>query len=96
MYDACARMLPFRVRLLRAAWPACGAMALLAFGSVPANAQMRSLENPSFELNDPAGPGAPNYEILPDTSVPGWATTTGERGRRSCRSRKRQERKNAR
>lgn len=44
----------------------------------PASAQLRSLENPSFEANDPAGPGAPNFEILPIASVPGWDTTTGE------------------
>lgn len=46
--------------------------------STPAGAQFRSLENPSFESNDPAGPGAPNFQVLPDTSVPGWATTTAE------------------
>lgn len=57
---------------------ALAALVMALGGPAPAAAQMRSLENPSFELNDPAGPGAPNYEILPDTSVPGWATTTGE------------------
>lgn len=50
----------------------------VAVVSAPAGAQFRSLENPSFESNDPAGPGAPNYEIMPDTAVPGWATTTAE------------------
>lgn len=50
----------------------------LAAAAVPAHAQFRSLQNPSFELNDPAGPGAPNFEILPIASVPGWDTTTGE------------------
>jgi len=44
----------------------------------PAHAQFRSLENPSFESNNPAGPGAPNYEIMPIAAVPGWDTTTGE------------------
>lgn len=54
------------------------AVPVLLFAAQPAAAQLRSLENPSFEQNDPAGPGAPNYEIIVDTSVPGWATTTGE------------------
>lgn len=44
----------------------------------PAFAQLRSLENPSFEANDPAGPGAPNFEILSSAAVPGWETTTAE------------------
>jgi uncharacterized repeat protein (TIGR01451 family) len=44
----------------------------------PAHAQLRSLLNPSFELNDPAGPGAPNYEIITNGSVVGWDSTTGE------------------
>ncbi|TAD76007.1 MAG: DUF11 domain-containing protein [Sphingomonadales bacterium] len=44
----------------------------------PAIAQLRSLENPSFEGNDPAGPGAPNFEVLPSSAVPGWETTTNE------------------
>jgi len=46
--------------------------------SSPAHAQLRSLLNPSFESNDPAGPGAPGYEILPIAAVPGWDSTTGE------------------
>lgn len=44
----------------------------------PAHAQLRALQNPSFESNDPAGPGAPNFEILPIASVLGWSSTTGE------------------
>ncbi len=44
----------------------------------PAHAQLRSLQNSSFELNDPAGPGAPNYEIITNGSVVGWDSTTGE------------------
>lgn len=67
----------------RRAMTMCGKAPLIAVPfamlvALPAQAQMRSLENPSFEQNDPAGPGDPNYEILPDTSVPGWATTTAE------------------
>ncbi len=65
------------LRLRRAAcWLATPfALALLC---APANAQLRSLQNPSFELNDPAGPGAPNYEIITNGSVVGWDSTTGE------------------
>jgi hypothetical protein len=44
----------------------------------PAHAQLRSLENPSFEQNDPAGPGTASFEILPASSVPGWDSTTNE------------------
>ena len=46
--------------------------------AAPAHAQLRALQNPSFEANDPAGPGTPNFEILPIASVPGWSSTTGE------------------
>ena len=64
-------------RMIRAALLA--ALALLAIClAAPAHAQLRALENPSFEANDPAGPGAPNYEILPIASVTGWSSTTGE------------------
>lgn len=44
----------------------------------PAHAQLRSLQNSSFELNDPQGPGAPNFEIITNGSVVGWDSTTGE------------------
>jgi uncharacterized repeat protein (TIGR01451 family) len=46
--------------------------------SWPAHAQLRSLQNPGFELNDPLGPGAPNYEIITNGSVVGWDSSTGE------------------
>lgn len=52
--------------------------ATLCMLASPAHAQLRALQNPSFEFNDPAGPGAPNYEILPIASVLGWNSTTGE------------------
>lgn len=53
----------------------CGSI----FAASPALAQFRSLENPSFEANDPQGPGAPNWEILvPIVQVPGWNSTTNE------------------
>lgn len=54
----------------------CAAIACMV--ASPAQAQLRALQNPSFEANDPAGPGAPNFEILPITSVLGWSSTTGE------------------
>jgi uncharacterized repeat protein (TIGR01451 family) len=47
-------------------------------GAGGVHAQLRSLENPSFELNDPLGPGAPNFEIITNGSVVGWDSTTGE------------------
>jgi uncharacterized repeat protein (TIGR01451 family) len=53
-------------------------MCIILCGIAPAHAQLRSLQNSSFELNDPAGPGAPNYEIITNGSVVGWDSTTGE------------------
>lgn len=54
--------------------------ALSVLSSVsPAHAQVaRSMNNTGFEQNDPGGPGAPTFQVLPNTSVPGWDTTTGE------------------
>jgi uncharacterized repeat protein (TIGR01451 family) len=60
--------------LLRLTMLAC----MLCCSIAPAHAQLRSLLNPSFELNDPAGPGTPNYEIITNGSVVGWDSTTGE------------------
>ncbi len=51
---------------------------LLCASHTHAQAQLRSLVNPSFELNDPAGPGAANYEIITNASVVGWDSTTSE------------------
>jgi uncharacterized repeat protein (TIGR01451 family) len=51
---------------------------IILCGVAPAHAQLRSLQNPSFELNDPLGPGAPNFEIITNGSVVGWDSTTGE------------------
>ena len=62
----------------RYAGAAVAALVCLLASTSPAQAQFRSLANPSFEANDPAGPGAPNYEILPIAAVPGWDTSTGE------------------
>ena len=64
-------------RVIRALLAAFLLALSLAF-AVPAQAQLRALQNPSFEANDPAGPGAPNFEILPIASVTGWSSTTGE------------------
>jgi trimeric autotransporter adhesin len=59
----------------------CALFALALFCTLlprQAHAQLRSLANPGFESNDPAGPGAPNYEIITNGSVIGWDSTTGE------------------
>lgn len=38
----------------------------------------RVIVNPSFEANDPQGPGAANYEIYANGSVTGWDSASGE------------------
>jgi hypothetical protein len=38
----------------------------------------RVIVNPSFESNDPQGPGAANYEIYANGSVAGWDSASGE------------------
>ncbi|MBE1528596.1 hypothetical protein GGC65_003052 [Sphingopyxis sp. OAS728] len=43
----------------------------------PAAAQ-RVIVNPSFESNDPQGPGTANYEIYSNGSVVGWDSASGE------------------
>ena len=58
-------------------------LAMLAFGvgtmaSQPAAAQLRSLANPGFDLNDPQGAGTPNWENFTNLSIVGWDSTTGE------------------
>jgi uncharacterized repeat protein (TIGR01451 family) len=53
------------------------ALAVLC-GSAPAYAQLRSLANPGFELNPPGSPASPTYVILPNASVTGWDSTTGD------------------
>lgn len=54
------------------------AVILLCLTHTQAQAQLRSLVNPSFELNNPAGPGAPSFEIITNASVVGWDSTTNE------------------
>ncbi|WP_422059791.1 hypothetical protein [Sphingopyxis sp.] len=49
----------------------------LAVAPPPAYAQ-RVIVNPSFESNDPQGPGAANYEIYSNGSVAGWDSASGE------------------
>lgn len=75
-------ILKFVQRIGQSLMPMKGAAVAAASAALlvpdPALAQLRSLQNPSFEANDPAGPGAPNFEILNSTAVPGWETTTGE------------------
>ena len=55
--------------------------ALLGAGSMalaPPAAAQRVIVNPSFESNDPQGPGAANYEIYSNGSVTGWDSASGE------------------
>ena len=52
------------------------AAALLA--SAPAAMAQRVIVNPSFESNDPQGPGAANFEIYANGSVVGWNSASGE------------------
>jgi len=55
--------------------------ALLVVGSMalaPPAAAQRVIVNPSFESNDPQGPGAANYEIYSNGSVTGWDSASGE------------------
>lgn len=68
------KLYPILVALLRLMLTTC----LMSWSVAPAHAQLRSLQNPGFELNDPAGPGAANYEIITNGSVVGWDSTTGE------------------
>lgn len=74
-------MNPFRPTRTRR-WVAAASAAAVVICSLgatePAAAQFRSFENPSFESNDPGGPGAPTWVILPDSSVVGWRSTAGE------------------
>lgn len=55
--------------------PALLAAALALTGT--AHAQ-RVIVNPSFESNDPQGPGGANYEIYANGSVVGWDSASGE------------------
>lgn len=48
-----------------------------SLAAAPAQAQ-RVIVNPSFEANDPQGPGAANYEIYSNGSVVGWDSASGE------------------
>lgn len=56
---------------------AASVAAALIFGATAAEAQ-RVIVNPSFESNDPQGPGAANYEIYSNGSVVGWDSASGE------------------
>ena len=51
---------------------------LAALAATPQAAAQRVIVNPSFEANDPQGPGAANYEIYSNGSVPGWDSASGE------------------
>jgi hypothetical protein len=51
---------------------------LAALIAAPPAAAQRVIVNPSFEANDPQGPGAANFEIYSNGSVPGWDSASGE------------------
>ncbi len=51
---------------------------LAAIGAVTPALAQRVIVNPSFESNDPQGPGAANYEIYSNGSVVGWDSASGE------------------
>ena len=53
-------------------------MSLLLFAASGAHAQQRTFINGGFEANDPQGPGAPNWQIFPDSQVLEWTDDTGE------------------
>jgi uncharacterized repeat protein (TIGR01451 family) len=73
-----ALFLPFNRSSVRNLLPIAAALYVLSSVS-PAHAQVaRSMNNTGFEQNDPGGPGAPTFEIMPDTSAPGWESTTDE------------------
>lgn len=55
------------------AFVVAGSMAL-----APPAAAQRVIVNPSFESNDPQGPGTANYEIYSNGSVVGWDSASGE------------------
>lgn len=50
----------------------------LALAVAPAAHAQRVIVNPSFESNDPQGPGAANYEIYSNGAVAGWDSASGE------------------
>ena len=49
-----------------------------ALAAAPPAAAQRVIVNPSFEANDPQGPGAASYEIYSNGSVSGWVSASGE------------------
>lgn len=62
-----------RLARLGALLVVAGSMAI-----APPAAAQRVIVNPSFEANDPQGPGAANYEIYSNGSVTGWDSASGE------------------
>jgi len=56
----------------------CAIAIAAALTIAPPAAAQRVIVNPSFEANDPQGPGAANYEIYSNGSVTGWDSASGE------------------
>lgn len=55
-----------------------GMLAVAALAATGSATAQRVIVNPSFEDNDPQGPGAPNYQIYSNGAVPGWDSASGE------------------
>lgn len=53
-------------------------VAAISLASAPAAVAQRVIVNPSFESNNPQGPGTANYEIYSNGSVVGWDSASGE------------------
>ncbi|MBJ7438673.1 MAG: hypothetical protein JHD35_06580 [Sphingopyxis sp.] len=56
----------------------CALIAATALAVASPAAAQRVIVNPSFESNDPQGPGAANYQIYANGSVVGWDSASGE------------------
>jgi hypothetical protein len=56
----------------------CALAVAASLAIAPPAAAQRVIVNPSFESNDPQGPGAANYEIYSNGSVTGWDSASGE------------------
>lgn len=53
-------------------------VAAISLAAAPAAMAQRVIVNPSFESNDPQGPGGANYQVYANGSVVGWNSASGE------------------
>lgn len=56
----------------------CAIFVVAALVAAPPATAQRVIVNPSFEANDPQGPGAANFEIYSNGAVIGWDSASGE------------------